>query len=569
MNDFSNLFIGFSLLIFFSCSGDPDYNGGGFTGGNTLKVCEQGNSSGAVKEPQFMMNLKGQTGWFASPLVADLDNDGQNEIIAAYYDIYVHDDSGEIIVRTEDQNSRVYAPHVVTDLDGDGIIEIIAGRGAYVFVWEYIGLNLISKDGWPAKASIENDDPEIRGLAVADLDNDGLKEIAVTTTQTIDEEEGGSQVYVFDSHGLVYQPVNGHEPAWPRYNALPGEGNDAQRNGAGHHGYGCYGLNIGIGNLDNDAEQEILVTYDNHHIQLFEHDGVAVDTAPWFSNRESEYEGNRLTWGQFIRWADPKVEEDHYHLHEGQWPHPDWTEWLQWTASPPSIADLDLDGQNEVIGVPNLEMHTPYQTQAYGIFVLNGNYQAELSGRRKSGWKEIPRGDSPLEVEGWYPPKGITAPAIANINGDEKPEIVVSLNDGFMWAFTATGEVLWRHNYRHGRYLMYSSEPVIADLNQDGSPEIVFTTFGKPDDKAGYLVILAANGEKLWDLPLPNPGNNGNGNGSPSAPTISDLNGDGQLEILVQTFDHGLDIFTVPDSSSNCILWSTSRGNNLRTGSTI
>jgi hypothetical protein len=107
----------------------------------------------------------------------------------------------------------------------------------------------------------------------------------------------------------------------------------------------------------------------------------------------------------------------------------------------------------------------------------------------------------------------------------------------------------------------------VADLNQDGSPEIVFATYGDPDTSdSGRLMILAANGELLHDVPLPNPGHNGNGNGAPAAPTIADLNGDGQLEILVQTFDHGMDVFTVPGSGTACVPWGTARGGPLRTG---
>jgi hypothetical protein len=34
--------------------------------------------------------------------------------------------------------------------------------------------------------------------------------------------------------------------------------------------------------------------------------------------------------------------------------------WLQWTASPPSVADLDRDGRTEVIGLPNAELKEPY-----------------------------------------------------------------------------------------------------------------------------------------------------------------------------------------------------------------
>jgi hypothetical protein len=117
---------------------------------------------------------------------------------------------------------------------------------------------------------------------------------------------------------------------------------------------------------------------------------------------------------------------------------------------------------------------------------------------------------------------------------------------------------------------MFASEPTVADLNQDGSPEIVFATFGDPDvTDSGHLVILGANGSLVFDVPLPNPGQNGNGNGAPAAPAIGDLDGDGALEIFVQTFDHGMDVFEVPGSADNCVLWSTARGGPLRTGDRV
>jgi hypothetical protein len=48
--------------------------------------------------------------------------------------------------------------------------------------------------------------------------------------------------------------------------------------------------------------------------------------------------------------------------------------------------------------------------------------------------------------------------------------------------------------------------------------------------------------------------------------TRCDLDGDGTLEIFVQTFDHGMDVFTVPGSGDRCLLWPTARGGPLRTG---
>ncbi|MFV2074155.1 MAG: hypothetical protein ACC742_16115, partial [Thermoanaerobaculales bacterium] len=57
-------------------------------------VCETGTSGGAVQAPVFIRNLSGQTGWFASPIIADLDGDGSRELIAAYYDLFVFSSNG-------------------------------------------------------------------------------------------------------------------------------------------------------------------------------------------------------------------------------------------------------------------------------------------------------------------------------------------------------------------------------------------------------------------------------------------------------------------------------------------
>ena len=541
---------------------------GGDAGGDLAPVCDDGASSDPVAAPQHLMTLDGQTSWFASPLVYDLDGNGTNELIAAYYSIYVFDNNGDLLGRADDGEGRVHAPHVVADLDGDGITEVVAGNGRHVWAWEWRSGALVVKPGWPADTTTAGESPEVRGLAAADLNHDGQIEVVATTTQTQRSADGGAQLFVFSPDGSAYQPAGGHSPAWPRYNARVGAGNDADRNGQGHNGYGCYGLNVGIGNIDDDDELEVIATYDNHHIQAFDHDGVAIDTSPWFTNRSSEYAGERMTWGQFIRWADPNVEEDHYHNHVGEWPHPSWTEWLQWTASPPSVVDLDLDGRNEVIGVPNIEMHVPYETQAYGIMVLEGAHgDGSRSGMRKAGWEILPRGGTPIAVDGWYPPGGVPAAAIANVRDDERPEIAVSLNDGYVYLFDADGNRLWRFDYTHGKPIMYASEVTVADLNQDGRPELLFSTYGDPDTSdSGYLMILDADGTLLHDTALPNPGHNGNGNGAPAAPTVADLTGDGQLEVFVQTFDHGMDVFSIPGSAANCVPWSTARGGPLRTG---
>ena len=541
---------------------------GSATGGERNPVCAAAGSTAGVQRPQFVMNLSGQTSWYASPLITDLDNDGRNELIAAYYSVFVYDSDGTLLDRVDGGSGRIYAPHIIVDLEGDGITELIYGNRHEVYAYEWRNLQFHPKTGWPADTTTAGESPEVRGLSAADLNGDGLIEVVATTTQTQSTEDGGAQVLVYSPNGSSFQPPGLEYPAWPRYNDLAGDGGDADRNGQGHNGYGCYGLNVGIGNIDDDDDLEIIVTYDNHHIQAFDPDGVAINASTYFTNRSSEFLNLPMTWGQFIRWADPQVEEDHYHFHTGDWPHPSRQEWLQWTASPPNVVDLDLDGQNEVVGIPNVEFNVPYETQAYAVMVLEGSHgDGSRSAMRKAGWENLPRGFTPVTVDGWYPPNGVPAPTTVNIQGDDRPEIVVPLNDGFVHAFAADAQALWWFNYTHGKPLMYASEVTAADLNRDGSPELIFTTYGDPDvTDSGYLIILGADGSLLHDVPLPDPGYNGNGNGAPAAPTVGDLDGDEQLEIIVQTFDHGLDIFTVPGSGTNCLLWETSRGGPLRMG---
>jgi hypothetical protein len=532
--------------------------------------CARTTHKAKVSAPRFVRNIStGETGWFSSPGLVDFDGDGRLEIVAPDYSTFVFDANGRMLGKGTATKGRVYAPGVVADLDGDKVPEIVVGGNeGTVAAYDLVGGRLQLKAGWPASTCSGGQCPEARGMAAADLDGDGRVEVVVTTTNTSDT---GSQVFVFDAAGRPYRPAGGaggSETAWPRYNTLSGAGNDADFNGVGNHGYGAYGENVGIGNLDDDPQLEIVVTFDNHQINVFNHDGTSVLASPWFTNRQNDQLGARLGWGQFIRWLSPTVEANQYHRHVGPWPDVRKTRWLQWTASPPSVADLDGDGHNEVIGLPNTEMKEPYETQNYAFMVLDGAQNGGVrSARRHRGFTNLPLSRKPA-VRGpsdYYPPSGIPAPTVVDIAGDRRPEIVASVPDGAVYAVGPTGRRLWRYDYAHGRAKTFASEVVAADLNRDGTPELVFGTYALAP-RSGRLVILSAAGRKLYDIRLRNQGSDGNGVGVPAAPSIADLDGDGRLEIVLSSFDHGLDIYRVPGSGTNCLPWPTGRGNLLRNG---
>lgn len=530
-------------------------------------TCKAEGGTAAVQAPTFVRNVKtGETGWFASPAVVDLDKDGKNEIVAALYSTFVFDAEGNARgAKGTATNGRVYAPHVVADLDGDGIMEIVVGGNqGTVAAYEFKNGALAVKQGWPASTASGGQSPETRGMAAADLDGDGKNEIVVTTTNT---STTGAQVFVFTHEGKLFAP-GGKASAWPRYNQLTGAGGDKDFNGYGNHGYGCYGLNVGIGNLDDDKDLEIVATYDNHQINVFKADGTSVLASDWYTNRQTQWAGQRLGWGQWIRWADPTVEDDHMHAHTGEWPDVKTTMWLQFTASAPNVVDIDGDGKNEVVSIPNAEMKEPYETQGYAFLVLEGAHgDGSRSARRKAGFETLPMSDKPVvrADDDYYPPSGMPTPTTVNIVGDAKPEIVASINDGYVYAIGPDGARLWRYDFAKGKPKTFASEVVVADLNKDGTPELVFGTYSL-EANGGHLVVLANTGKLLFDVELPGQGTNGNGIGVASAPTIADLDGDGQLEILVQTFEHGIDVFTVPGSGKACTPWPTARGNLLRNG---
>jgi hypothetical protein len=84
--------------------------------------------------------------------------------------------------------------------------------------------------------------------------------------------------------------------------------------------------------------------------------------------------------------------------------------------------------------------------------------------------------------------------------------------------------------------------------------------------RSGRLIVLSARGRRLPDLRLRNQGSNGHGIGIPAAPSIADLDRDGRLEIVVTTFDHGIDVYRIPRSTAKRLPWPTGRGNLLRSG---
>lgn len=143
--------------------------------------------------------------WFGSATVYDLDSDGSMEIIAGRHSVlYVWDNGGNMLWRApvgenssspDDHGSaRQYAAPVVGDLDGDGNGEIAIAYSNKVAVYDHTGKIM---NGWPQ--IFPGSDGEIRSIAGADLDCNGKIEIMAVKTSD------GPVTVVWDIWGNVLE----------------------------------------------------------------------------------------------------------------------------------------------------------------------------------------------------------------------------------------------------------------------------------------------------------------------------------------------------------------------------
>src|SRR5213076_1110120 len=138
-----------------------------------------------------------QTGWYSSPAVADLDGDGNPDVIWGAYDVVaLNGADGSLKWRAPSGNpNRVWPGVVVADLTGNGTLEVVVARQDLT-VYDRFGNVLWTRNPFPGD--------ELRTLAVADLDNDGQLEIIVG------DAGGGTppQLAVFEPNGAM-------RPGWP------------------------------------------------------------------------------------------------------------------------------------------------------------------------------------------------------------------------------------------------------------------------------------------------------------------------------------------------------------------
>lgn len=486
-----------------------------------------------------------ETGWHSSPAIADLDQDGSVEVIASAYSIFVLEGatgdlkwqmaSGHDRSEPEANNvGRTWPGIAVADVDGNGDIEIISAHsGGYVSVYNHNGY---FEPGWPQRPT----DRELRGLSVYDLDQDGSLEIIVTGAVY-----NQTNTWVFEHNGVL-------RPGWPQLNNESG------------YAHGVFNNNAAIGNLDKDPSAEIVIPSDVHYVCAYESNGNQIPANAMYGEKgwgkvgvweslETELRG----WGTCSA-SDGRAERYRPNFAHG----------------PSAIGDVNADGVNEVNVVGNVYDCIPgYHSQYNGPYIFN----ADRSRFNASGfdWRTPPVDTgAPLSEDYGLIENNQPNPALADLDGDGYLEILFASYDGRMHAY-------WLDKSEHGNwpysvyqpgegFYRFASEPVVVDLDNDGTAEVIFSSWVQKGAYAtGKLHITDYLGDPVHEVNLPMAYGSPDWNGALAAPTLGDIDGDPDLEVVLNTAHSGFVAYDLPNTAGARIQWGTGRGNFQRSGSIL
>jgi hypothetical protein len=478
-----------------------------------------------------------ETGWYSSPAVVDLDQDGDVEIIGGLYSLYLLDGaSGTQLNRIDPSGGRAWPDIVTADLDNDGDLEVVSVHSTDLHVWDHHLNSLWVKQ--PVNGY------ELRSLAVFDLDNNGDLEILVASTRPDD------QWFVYEHNGSL------RSGDWPQHSP------DSDSNG---YASGCFNQNIAAGDMDGDGTAEIIGSNDTHYTAAFFPDGSQIPASTIYGTLTG---GIPKPWSRVGMHVDHAVDLRGYATcgveHRPNFAH-----------SPPTMADLDGNGTLEIVLVGNVyNCGTDPYTSLYEMPFIFNKDRTRWS-NASFNWTVIPSPDNfagPRSEDYDLIQNNHPTPVTADLDGDGNLEILYPSYDGRM-------HVYWLDKTEHGNwpyavtkqsegFLRFASAPVVADLDNNGTAEVIFASWVQiGSNQTGKLHILDYLGNPIHEVTLPVAFGGENWNGVLASPTLANIDADADLEVVLTSANSGFLAYDLPDTAGARVLWGTGRGSLLRSGS--
>jgi hypothetical protein len=388
--------------------------------------------------------------FLGTPAVGDIAGSRRPEVVASALDgrVYAWHHDGTHVrgfpVRIDahrppspERDAAIYASPALAQLDGRGKLDIVVGAAdGKAYAWSGRGGRL---PGWPVEAR-DGDDREriVSSPAVGDIDGDGEPDVVEASAEVYGSTpQTTGRVYAWNARGAL-------KPGWPikppalAADAIPiaGEGTPASP---------------ALADVDGDGADEVAIAAFTGQPDLYRGDG-------------SEFSGGQhfTTTGKGPQSRATAVS-------------------ALALGSNGAFGRLSEDGPlGYFSGLVDSQFALASQTPAQRIPYqhLFGGWDAQ-SGSYLAGF--------PAPVEQF---QIITAPAIADVDGDGTAEVLAGTSGFYLHAFREDGSEPQGWPKNTGGWLFAS--PAVGDIDGDGKLEVVAVT------REGYLWA--------WDTPTPRSG---------------------------------------------------------------
>jgi len=479
-------------------------------------------SPAPIDAPTLRIAFGTNGGHRGSPQLLDANGDGDLDVISAENtQVSAYDLEGTVLWQGP-LATRSYAGVILADIDGNPGQEVVSADGVgAIHVWEAHGPPLA---GWPIQLEGH---AEIRTLATADRDGDGADEIVVMST--LNPVSVPETMVVLDGDGSVLA-------GWPRYV----EGDPDL--GLACPDCGGFNNNVALADLEGDGTIDLVFTQDANSISVFDAAGTPRSVHGSYDDCGG---GNSHHWGEIQSFVPYAAETDVSCGGASQI--------IEFTYSPPLVADLEHDGSAEIIAVGNVE-----DLGSSGDFVGSALVVYQQARQHRPGFGPYPQSNGTLTTgEGVAYIPSPTAVA-ANLQGNPELEVLALHVDGTLRCFDASGTELWSHVWTTGTDCV-ATEPLVADLDGDRVPEVIVVSTC-PEQHTSDLTVLGGAGDVRLEFELDF--------STIATPLLGDVDGDGGVEILFSSEDFydTIRVYDWAGVDDGCLIWPQGRGDERNRG---
>jgi hypothetical protein len=315
-----------------------------------------------------------------------------------------------------------------------------------------------------------------------------------------------------------------------------------------------------LADLLSSGTLQVLEGTDVHYINAFFLNGTSV---PGYNGK---------FWGQIGAYLDSNTEKIGY----GTCSPTSGTLRTNWADAACSVYYISGKPKIVIVGNSHDCGFSPYKNVFESMWIFNADRTryVNISRGAEFNWTKPINTKSALSEDYNVIQSSPTNVAIGDVNGDGIMDFIFPAYDGKLYAYSENQKPLSQNfplsiTSPGQSFIEFASEVTIADIDNNGKAEIIFTTWTQSGSKNyGSLYILNWDGTIVQKLALPKVGvpSTQNYGGALAAPTLFKDPTSGNLKIVINSIYAGLVLYEIPNSQNSRIIWGTSKGNYLRDG---